>query len=366
MLYRAGLSSKEGLQGHDSVDPILFVKFPRMLRDPPSALPPGRYLRSTWILREGAWRQMEDRAVIPDSPVKFDRYVERAAFQYHPVRPALIATPVVEDLVQTPVPFPCGRQYVRTLPPEWRAVVGALARAIHGGYLGFTLPLRFNGRRLHEQIEYMGSSLWTRIIEAVWEDMSEKKRELEGYGKAIVPYVTEFQDCRDGLIIEFYDGAKELVHTYRDEVNKMKMRIKIFDTPKEVAVSSLIGVDEDNWWQRFAPGLDDMTDFDPGDYYVPQKQMSILCTGRQVDDAMCDYLADVFRNRQKDSENSAVFVGAGVLGVHRGSTRKSSNPARRSNSALITHGGRSSKELPLLQPSRELRSSLSTARSPGC
>ena len=42
--------------------------------------------------------------------------------------------------------------------------------------------------------------------------------------------------------------------------------------------------------------------------------MNILCTGRQVDDAMCDYLADVFRNRQKDSENSAVFVGAGVLG----------------------------------------------------
>ena len=33
VLYRAGLSSKEGLQEH--------------------ALPPGRYLRSTWILREG-------------------------------------------------------------------------------------------------------------------------------------------------------------------------------------------------------------------------------------------------------------------------------------------------------------------------
>ena len=32
VLYRAGLSSKEGLQEHDSVDPILVVKFPRMLR----------------------------------------------------------------------------------------------------------------------------------------------------------------------------------------------------------------------------------------------------------------------------------------------------------------------------------------------
>ena len=89
-----------------------------------------------------------------------------------------------------------------------------------------------------------------------------------------------------------------------------------------------------------------MADFDPGDYYVPQKQMNILCTGRQVDDAMCDYLADVFHNRRKDSENTSWL------------DKKSSDPARRSNSALITHGGRSSKELPLLQPSRELRSSL--------
>ena len=57
-----------------------------------------------------------------------------------------------------------------------------------------------------------------------------------------------------------------------------------------------------------------MTEFDPEPCYVPNRQMNILCTGRQVDDAMCDYLADVFRNKQKDSENSAVFVGAGVVG----------------------------------------------------
>ena len=133
VLYRAGLPSKQGLQEHDSVDPILVVKFPRMLRHPPSALPPGRYLRSTWILREGVRHQVADRAVIPDSPVKFDRYVERAVFQYHPVRPALLATPVVEDCVQTSVPIPYGRRFVRTLTPEWRAVVAALARAIHGG-----------------------------------------------------------------------------------------------------------------------------------------------------------------------------------------------------------------------------------------
>ena len=220
MLYRAGLSSKEGLQERDSVDPILVVKFPRMLRDPPSALPPGRYLRSTWILREGVWHQLEDRAAIPDSPVKFDRYVERAVFQFHPVRASLVATPVVEDTVQTTLPYPYGRRCVRALPPEWRSVVAALARAIHGGYQGFTLPLRFNGRPHRDRIPYMGSFFWTKIIEEVWEDMSQKMRELEG------------------LVIEFYDNTKELVHTYKDEGNILGVKIKIFDTPKEVAPGS--------------------------------------------------------------------------------------------------------------------------------
>ena len=81
------------------------------------------------------------------------------------------------------VPVPYGRQFVRALAPEWRSVFAALARAIHGGYQGFTY-----------RISYLGSMAWTRIIEEVWEDMSQKMRELEGYGKAIVPHVTEFQD----------------------------------------------------------------------------------------------------------------------------------------------------------------------------
>ena len=75
VLYRAGLFSKEGLQEHDSVDPILVVKFPRVLREPPSALPPGRYLRSTWILHEGQWHQVEDHAQMPDTLAKFDRFI---------------------------------------------------------------------------------------------------------------------------------------------------------------------------------------------------------------------------------------------------------------------------------------------------
>ncbi|CAE7705382.1 unnamed protein product [Symbiodinium sp. KB8] len=288
VLYRAGLSSKEGLQEHDSVDPILVVKFPRMLREPPSALPPGRYLRSTWILREGVWHQVEDRAVIPSAPAKFDRYVERAVFQFHPVRASLVAAPVVEDTVQTTLPPPYGRQYVRTLPPDWRSVVAALARAIHGPMGG------------------------TRVSHCLF--VSTVVRIETGYGQAIVPHVTEFQDCKDGLIIEFYNDTKELVHAYKDEGNKLRIRIKIFDTPKEVAIWTLAGVSEDNWWQQYAPGLGDAVARDPDQHYVPQTRMNILCTGRRADDAMCEYLADVYHNKQKKNPNSAVFVGAGVLG----------------------------------------------------
>ena len=93
----------------------------------------------------------------------------------------------------------------------------------------------------------------------------------------------------------------------------MQLKILIVDTPRGVAIWSLIGLDDDNWWYQYAPGLDCMKEFDPGPEYVPNEQLNILCSGRQVDDAMCDYLADVFHNRQKDSKNSAVFVGAGVV-----------------------------------------------------
>ena len=116
VLYRAGLSSKEGLQEHDSVDPILVVKFPRMLRGPP-----GRYLRSTWILREGQWHQMEDHAQLHDTPAKFDRYVERAVFQFHPVRGQLRAA-AVSEVHLSPVPEhpPLGQCFVRALAGETR------------------------------------------------------------------------------------------------------------------------------------------------------------------------------------------------------------------------------------------------------
>ena len=103
-------------------------------RRPPSALPPGRYLRSTWILREGQWHQMEDHAHVPETPAKFDRYVERAVFQFHPARGQLRAA-AVSEVHLSPVPEhpPLGQCFVRALPAKWRAVVAALVRAIQGG-----------------------------------------------------------------------------------------------------------------------------------------------------------------------------------------------------------------------------------------
>ncbi|CAE7899129.1 unnamed protein product [Symbiodinium microadriaticum] len=92
-----------------------------MLRDPPSALPPGRYLRSTWILREWLWRQVEDRAGIPDHLVKLNCYVERAVFQYHPVRVQLRLAASVVDVVRrlpmvVPLCAPCRLNGMQWLP----------------------------------------------------------------------------------------------------------------------------------------------------------------------------------------------------------------------------------------------------------
>ena len=51
-------------------------------RPPGIIIPPG-LLRSTWILANGAWTKVEDRASPPEQAIKFDRWVERACFQYH-------------------------------------------------------------------------------------------------------------------------------------------------------------------------------------------------------------------------------------------------------------------------------------------
>eukprot|EP00439_Symbiodinium_sp_Y106_P071469 s920_g12.t2 len=298
----------------DSVDSILVVKFPRMFRGPPSTLPPGRYLRSTWILREGQWRQIEDKAQIPDTPAKLDGYVERAVFQFHPVRAQLRPAAVSTAVRSLPEPPLLGECFVRALPATWRSVVAALARAIHGGYQGFTLPLRFNGRPYSQQIPCVGDTRWTTVVEDVWEHMAKKRREMQGHGEAIVPRVVEFQENhKGGLIIQFHDYDGGLVHTYKDPSSEFQYRIAIKDALKRTTVWTVIGVDENNWWNEYAPGMDCMKELAPGPHYDPIVQVNVLGTGKQVDDATCSYLFDVAKSRQQTS-NSVIFIGAGVLG----------------------------------------------------
>ena len=60
-VYIQGLSSKEGLQTHPECDPIVVVKAPRLYRtSPPGLSSQHSWLRSTWVLRNGQWVQVED------------------------------------------------------------------------------------------------------------------------------------------------------------------------------------------------------------------------------------------------------------------------------------------------------------------
>ena len=190
VLYRAGLSSKEGLQEHDSVDPILVVKFPRMLRGPPSALPPGRYLRSAWILREGQWHEMEDKAQIPTlrlsliatwSVLCFSSILFVVSCARPRCRRSICFLCLPAHLLVSALCAPCLPNGGRWLP-RWRA-------PSMGGTRAFTLPLRFNGRPYSQRIPYLGNTRWTTITEDVWEHMAKKRREMQGHGEPIVPHL---------------------------------------------------------------------------------------------------------------------------------------------------------------------------------
>ena len=221
---------------------------------------------------------MEDHAHVPETPAKFDRYVERAVFQFHPVRGQLRAA-AVSEVHLSPVPEhpPLGQCFVRALPTKWRAVVAALARAIHGGYQGFTLPLLFNGRPHLRRVPYVGNTKWTTVIQDVWEHMAMKRREMKGHGEPIVPHVVDFQENNGaGLITQFYDYDGGLVHTYKDPSSDFKLRVTIKDAPKKTTVWTVIGVDEDNWWNDYAPGMDCMKELAPGPHYDPSAQVNVL------------------------------------------------------------------------------------------
>ena len=98
-VYQKGLSVKEHVQQLPGMDPILVVKTPVYFRRrPPGLHLPQDCLRSTWILAHRKWEQIEDKATPLEQQDRFDRWVERACFQYHPIRVS-VPTPWVASRV---------------------------------------------------------------------------------------------------------------------------------------------------------------------------------------------------------------------------------------------------------------------------
>ena len=132
VLYRAGLSSKEGLQEHDSVYPILVVKFPRMLRGPPSALPPGRYLRSTWIRRPSS--------IATWSVLCFSFILYVVSCARPPCRKSICLPFLNIHLLASALLAPCQPNGGRWLP-RWRAPSMGGIRASHYLFDSMVVPI---------------------------------------------------------------------------------------------------------------------------------------------------------------------------------------------------------------------------------
>ena len=102
-VYRKGLTSKEKLQYLPGMDPIFVVKQPVFYRPkPPGLIVPPDVLRSTWVLLNGTWTKVEHRASPPEQATRFDKWVERACFQYHsPTKQPLIPDTVSQSTSTT-------------------------------------------------------------------------------------------------------------------------------------------------------------------------------------------------------------------------------------------------------------------------
>ena len=95
-VYQKGLSAKEQVQQLTGMDAILVVKTPMYYRRrPPGLFPSQDCLRSTWIL---AHEKVEDRATPLEQQDRFDRWVETACFQHHPVSASLPFTRVASKV----------------------------------------------------------------------------------------------------------------------------------------------------------------------------------------------------------------------------------------------------------------------------
>ena len=306
-LYRAGLSSKEGLQEVDGCDPIVVVKFPRVLRPPPAAIPPGRYQRSTWVLREGKWTRLEDHVDIPEHRQQFDRYVERAVFQYHFQRARLPSAPAA---VSPTVPaLHVGVLPVHHCDVSLQRVVAALARAIHGGSVGQIYDI-FE-RNVDMNIPWFWSCLCQSLAIRVDVDRKRGKRNLSGD----VPYIpakVQVKTTREPPVIKFCNADGKVLYTYEsakilDDAQggvlgasldpELAAEITIWEADLVKPLWVLAGVDEENWWNEFVPD-----------------EVQIVCSGSKLSGSTSGYYQRVIE-KCISKENDLVYIGSGAVGV---------------------------------------------------
>jgi len=183
-VYQKGLSGKEQVQQLPGMDPILVVKTPTFFRKrPPGVTIPHDCLGSTWILSHGKWIKVEDRVPPVQQQERFDQWVERACFQYHPPnlrKPPTVVTKPTAGYVTTGHPasqerpgahaaVPTRQTQVRKYPqltvgvdqlfchqshgdqpttihaaPCTARVINTLLRVVHGGSSGWgSLPVGY-------------------------------------------------------------------------------------------------------------------------------------------------------------------------------------------------------------------------------
>ena len=324
VLYREGLSGKEGLQEVDGADPILVVKFPKLLRVPPRALHPGRYLRSTWVLREGRWSQIEDRAIIPPETQKFDRYVERAVFQYHFQRrdpPGSVPPAAVNVAAPSSFSGPGATVSLRWAAPDTRVLVALLVLAAHGGSRGVVSRHSFravlsgwrDGRSVDENV------FWFVAAHALSVAVSKKQPAKPWcfVPASVTVQSGETQVCQIILadskgkeITSCKVSARELItasETSRAETGNACIqgccvwgaRIILKEASPQSPVWMLHGVSIENWWNRHAPDGIQIV-------HVPLENKGQFATGE---------LLRACAKRYLKSSRDVLFVGAECLHV---------------------------------------------------
>ena len=132
-VYRKGLTSKEKLQYLPGMDPIFVVKQPVFYRPkPPGLIVPPDVLRSTWVLLNGAWTKVEHRASPPEQAIRFDKWVERACFQYHsPNKQPLIPDTVSRSVSTTSTHRVMSSKHVHAPPAHSRSLRDSCASTPH-------------------------------------------------------------------------------------------------------------------------------------------------------------------------------------------------------------------------------------------